>query len=176
MLERLMGQVAEKDPLAAAVSGYLPQVPKSATVPSGPLLSACIDKHLASLGKLAPKTIIESRHSLRILLGLVGDIPVATLDADHVQAFMDAVEHWPRNATKHKLYRDLSVQEVLALSKRNGEKAPASATLSKHWDRLGCSFRTCASSGFYSLTDGGHCLAVGPSGSGGAGNGSPVHS
>lgn len=136
MLERLMGQVAEKDPLAAAVAGYLPQVPKLATVPSGPLLSVCIDKHLTSLGKLAPKTIIESRHSLRILLGLVGDIPVSTLDADHVQAFMDAVEHWPRNATKHKLYRDLSVLEVLALSKRNGEKAPASATLSKHWDRL----------------------------------------
>lgn len=152
MLERLMGQVAEKDPLAAAVAGYPPQVPTSAAVPSGPLLSACIDKHLASLGKLAPKTIIESRHSLRILLGLVGDIPVATLDADHVQAFMDAVEHWPRNATKNKLYRDLSVPQVLALSKRKQRsRRPVrrSTSIGTDW---GCLFRTCASSGFYSLT------------------------
>jgi hypothetical protein len=136
MYQRLLERLAEKDPLAAAVAGYVPAAPEPA--PIGPLLSECIAKHLERLeaARLDRRTIMDSRHTLRLLLGFVGDIPAQALDADRVQAFMEAVEHWPRHATKRRAYRDLSVLEVIELAKANGEPPPKGATLTKHWDRL----------------------------------------
>ncbi|WP_232514342.1 hypothetical protein [Xanthomonas citri] len=45
----------------------------------GPTLSEAIASHLADLTRAGrdPKTIIESRQTLRILLGLVGDVPAS---------------------------------------------------------------------------------------------------
>lgn len=104
----------------------------------GPSLSLAIADYLADLeaARRDPKTVVESRHSLRILLGVVGDIPVDTLTREHVRAFLDAVRHWPSNATKRAEYRDLSVGEVLALSKARKEPEPAAHTLNKHRQRL----------------------------------------
>lgn len=137
MLHRLVG-LAETDPLAAAVAGYVPVAPKPNPAPAGLLLSDCIAKHLERLeaARLDRKTIMDSRHSMRLLLGVIGDIPAASLDGDHVQCFMGAVEHWPKHATKKPIYRDLSVLEVIKLAKANGEPPPKGGTLTKHWDRL----------------------------------------
>lgn len=135
MLKRLMGQ-AETDPLAAAVAGYVPAAREPA--PTGPLLSECVAKHIERLqaAKLDRRTVMDSQHTLRLLLGVVGDVPAQALDSDRVQAFMEAVEHWPRHATKKPAYRDLSVPEVIELAKTNGEPRPSGPTLTKHWDRL----------------------------------------
>ncbi|MCC4631588.1 DUF6538 domain-containing protein [Xanthomonas citri pv. malvacearum] len=104
----------------------------------GPTLSEAIASHLADLTRAGrdPKTIIESRQTLRILLGLVGDVPASALKVDHVRALLDGVRHWPKHASQRAEYRDLSVKKTIALSKANGEPPPMPWTLNKHWDRL----------------------------------------
>lgn len=126
---------ADLSPAVQTLAQPKPAVP--ATPPS-PLLSQAIATHLTDLeaAKRDPKTVLESRHSLRILLGLIGDVPVDTLTQGHVRTFRDAVRHWPKNATKNAPYRDLDVMQVLALSKANAEPEPARHTLSKHRQRL----------------------------------------
>ena len=101
-------------------------------------LSASIQTHLGDLerAKRDAKTVTESRHSLNILLGVVGDMPASELSADHVRAFLDAVRHWPRNATKREPYKGRTVAQVLKLSKANREPEPAAHTLNKHRQRL----------------------------------------
>lgn len=128
----------------AAGSGWRNEVIKGqvsqavASSKSGPTLSQAIDQHLEDLrrAKRDPKTIIESRQTLRILLGLVGDLPAAGLTVDHVRSLLDGVQHWPKNATQRAEYRTLSVKQTVALSKANGEPPPKAWTLSKHWDRM----------------------------------------
>lgn len=115
----------------------------------GPSLSEAIDKHIADLtrAKRDPKTLIESRHSLRILLGVVGDVAASQLTVEHVREFLDAVQHWPKNATKRAEYRDLTVRQIVTLSKSNGEPSPKAWTLNKHWDRLAVFVRHLHASG-----------------------------
>ncbi|HIE5743070.1 TPA: integrase [Stenotrophomonas maltophilia] len=108
------------------------------SAPSGPMLSQAIADHLADLARAGrdPKTIIESRQTLRILLGLVGDVPASALSVDHVRELLDGVRHWPKHASQRAEYRELSVKKIIALSKANGEPPPMPWTLNKHWDRL----------------------------------------
>ncbi|WP_343123683.1 site-specific integrase [Pseudoxanthomonas sp. Root630] len=110
-----------------------------ARVPRKKRLSGAIARHLRALKhlrRLEPNTIMESRHTLRILLGVVGDMPASSLNVDHAREVMAAVEHWPKNATQVPDYRGLSVKEIVRLSKENKEPRPALRTLKKHWDRL----------------------------------------
>lgn len=122
----------------------------------GLMLSKAISDHLADLtaARLHQKTVLESRHTLRLLAGIIGkDVPVASLTQDHVRAFFDGVRYWPSNATKRPVYRDLSVPEVIKLAKKNQEPEPAAWTMAKHRQRL--------SVFLVSLVDGKH-LAVNP--------------
>lgn len=104
----------------------------------GPTLSEAIKTHLGDLERARrdQKTIMESRHSLRVLLGVVGDMPAADLGTEQVRAFLDAVRHWPRNASKREPYKGRTVRQVLKLSKAAGEPEPAAHTLNKHRQRL----------------------------------------
>ena len=106
--------------------------------PNPPKLSEAIGAHLDDLAraKRDPKTIIESRHSLRILVGMVGDIAASALTVEHARIFLDAVEHWPKHASQKPEYKGLSVKEVVALSKKNGGETPKPRTINKHRDRL----------------------------------------
>ncbi|MGE6333760.1 DUF6538 domain-containing protein [Stenotrophomonas sp. NPDC077659] len=108
-----------------AIKGQVGQAVASSK--GGATLSQAIDQHLDDLrrAKRDPKTIIESRQTLRILLGLVGDLPVSGLTADHVRVLLDGVQHWPKNATKRAEYRTLSVKQTIALSKAKGEPSPS---------------------------------------------------
>ena len=67
--------------------------PVVATDPQSPMLGALIDEYLADIARrgLAPDTITESRHTLRILLGIVGDKPIAELTRNDLRAFWDGV-------------------------------------------------------------------------------------
>lgn len=103
-----------------------------------PWLSVAIEVHLADLitAQRDPKTVTESRHTLRLFVGVVGDRSPADLTQDHARAFLSAVEFWPNYATHRTEYRGRSVSEVLRLSKLNGEPRPSDHTLSKHRQRL----------------------------------------
>lgn len=103
-----------------------------------PWLSLAIDAHTSDLAREGrnSKTVLESRHALKIFLGVVGDRPVSELTQDHVREFFDAVRIWPSNASKRDPYRGKTVRQVLSLSKANQEPPPAAATLAKARQRL----------------------------------------
>lgn len=122
----------------------------------GLMLSKAMVDHLRDLAgaRLHQKTVLESRHTLRLFAGIIGkDVPVASLSQDHVRAFFEGVRYWPSNATKRPAYRDLSVPEVIKLAKKNEEPEPAAWTMAKHRQRL--------SVFLVSLVEGKH-LAVNP--------------
>lgn len=107
-----------------------------------PTLSAEIAHHISDLErrKLSPDTITESKHSLRILLGVLGDIPVAQIKAAQIRTFWDAVRWWPANATVKPQYRDLSVPDIVARGKAEQVPVPSAHTLNKHRQRLSVFF------------------------------------
>ncbi|ASN10583.1 site-specific integrase [Xanthomonas citri] len=120
------------------------------------MLSKAMADHLRDLAgaRLHQKTVLESRHTLRLFAGIIGkDVPVGSLAQDHVRAFFEGVRYWPSNATKRPAYRDLSVPEVIKLAKKNQEPEPAAWTMAKHRQRL--------SVFLVSLVEGKH-LAVNP--------------
>lgn len=120
------------------------------------MLSKAMADHLRDLAgaRLHQKTVLESRHTLRLFAGIIGkDVPVGSLTQDHVRAFFEGVRYWPSNATKRPAYRDLSVPEVIKLAKKNQEAEPAAWTMAKHRQRL--------SVFLVSLVEGKH-LAVNP--------------
>lgn len=124
--------------------------------PNALMLSKAMADHLRDLAgaRLHQKTVLESRHTLRLFAGIIGeDVPVASLTQAHVRAFFDGVRYWPSNATKRPAYRELSVPEVIKLAKKNQEPEPAAWTMAKHRQRL--------SVFLVSLVDGKH-LAVNP--------------
>ncbi|MET4728566.1 integrase [Lysobacter enzymogenes] len=133
-LQAALGTRSPPEPAAPAP----PPISPPAVASAEPKLSKAIETYLADLeaAKRDRKTIIESRHSLRILLGVIGDVPSSTLSQDHARTFFDAVRHWPSNATKRPEYRDLDVAQVVALSKTNAEPEPAAHTINKHRQRL----------------------------------------
>lgn len=107
--------------------------------PGALMLSKATADHLGDLAgaRLHQKTVLESRHTLRLFSGIIGeDVPVAALSQAHVRAFFEGVRHWPSNATKRPDYRDLSVPEVIKLAKKNQEPEPAAWTMAKHRQRL----------------------------------------
>ncbi|MPS35125.1 MAG: site-specific integrase [Stenotrophomonas sp.] len=113
-------------------------------------LSMAIAAHLGDLegARLHAKTILESRHTLRLFSEVVGaSTPVAELTQEHVRAFFAAVRWWPSNASKRPEYRDLPVLEVFELAKKNGEPAPAAWTIAKHRQRLSVFFVSLVASG-----------------------------
>lgn len=120
--------------------------------PPEPMLSALIDDHLLDLVRLkrSQDTLTESRHTLRIFLGVVGDMPIDKVKRDHVRAFWDGVKCWPSNATKKAAYKDMSVLEIIARGKAEKEiiargktgkvPEPSAYTQAKHRQRLAVFF------------------------------------
>jgi integrase len=107
-----------------------------------PTLAAEIAHHLSDLERrmLSSDTITESKHSLRILLGVLGDLPVAQIKAAQIRTFWDAVRWWPANATVKPQYRDLSVPDIVACGKAELVPVPSAHTLNKHRQRLSVFF------------------------------------
>ena len=115
-----------------------PTSPADAT----PLLSFEIERHMLDLKarKISKDTITESRHSLRLLLGVLGDVPVGQVRRNEIQQFWEAVRWWPANATVKPQYRDLPVKEIVAKGEAEGVEPPSDYTIAKHRQRLGVFF------------------------------------
>lgn len=118
--------------------------------PVVPRLAKAIADHVGDLerARLNPKTVLESRHTLRLFAGIVGgDLALTAVTADHVRAFFDGVRWWPSNATKREPYRGKGVLEVIELSKARAEPAPAAYTIAKHRQRLSVFLRSLVEAG-----------------------------
>lgn len=138
MMLRMLGSMAEVGPLQAVE----PARPKRKR---NKLLGAAIVDHLADLERanLAPKTVMETRHTLRILEELVGSgVNVADITEAHMREFFEVVSWWPAHASKREPYRGKPAREVVKLAKANGEPQPAAYTQRKHRQRLAVFFRS----------------------------------
>ncbi|MCC7247806.1 MAG: site-specific integrase, partial [Lysobacter sp.] len=131
------------DEMVAKAWASTSKVPQhAASEPASPRLSEEIANHIVDLERrqLSPDTITESKHSLRLLLGIAGDLPVDQIKAKHIRAFWGGVRWWPANATVKPAYRRLSVTETIAKGRENGVPAPSPHTLNKHRQRLSVFF------------------------------------
>lgn len=117
--------------------------------PDSPLLSLEITNHISDLERrrLSSDTITESKHSLRILVGVIGDMPVNHIKATHIRSFWEGVRWWPANATVKPAFRDLSVQAIIEKGKGLGIPMPSPHTLNKHRQRLNVFFKALEDSG-----------------------------
>lgn len=102
------------------------------------LLSHQIAVHLGDLERAnrEKKTVLDSRHTLRLFMGIVGDKQASALNADDCRLFFDEVAYWPRNASKQTENAGLSVRQIISKAKAAGGEPPAAHTLSKHRQRL----------------------------------------
>jgi integrase len=127
--------------MALAAPAAVPAMSESQAEPA-PLLSTEIANHVADLEQreLSRDTITESKHSLRLLLGIVGDLPVDQIKAKHLRAFWEGVRWWPANATVKPQYRRLSVAETIAKGKEENVPVPSRHTRNKHRQRLSVFF------------------------------------
>lgn len=114
------------------------------TTPTTPMLSVEIERHIKALKerRLAKDTVTESKHALRLLLGVVGDVPVGQIKRDQIRAFWEAVRWWPANASVKPQYRGLTVIEIVAQGEAEDVVPPSSYTISKHRQRLGVFFNS----------------------------------
>ncbi|MDQ7994592.1 MAG: site-specific integrase [Luteibacter sp.] len=132
------------DEASRAIAPHVVKAPAGAVLPAkvAPkkegLLSHQIAVHLGDLERAnrEKKTVLDSRHALRLFLGIVGDKPVVELNADDCRLFFDDVAHWPRNASKQAENVGLSVRDIIAKAKTASGEPPAAHTLSKHRQRL----------------------------------------
>ncbi|HEY0199475.1 MAG TPA: integrase, partial [Rhodanobacter sp.] len=117
-----------------------------APVPSPPkakpkkedLLSSQMDVHLRDLERASrdKKTVLDSRHTLRLFLGIVGDRPVSALGATECRLFFDEVQFWPKNASRKPENAGASIKEIIKKAKACGVASLASHTSNKHRQRL----------------------------------------
>lgn len=135
--EQMSAKIFGPTPPAAAAT-----IPASPPSPPAPLLSEEIANHLADLKhrNLVPDTITESRHTLRILLEVAGDVPVSQITRNHIRAFREAIRWWPRYATTKPQYRNLTFQEILERGRAEQVPPPAKHTWNKHRQRLNVFF------------------------------------
>lgn len=105
-------------------------------------LAHLMEVHLSDLRRASrdSKTILESRHTLSLFLGVVGNKAVTDIDGTDCRLFFDEVRFWPKHATQRPEFKRLSIKAVLAKAKSLNEPAPAQATLNKHRQRLSVFF------------------------------------
>jgi hypothetical protein len=133
----LVREATQPAPVAETSPVPVTSAPKAIPKKEG-LLSHQIAVHLGDLerAKREKKTVLDSRHTLRLFVGIVGDKQASALSADDCPLFFDEVPFWPRNASKQTENAGLSVREIIAKAKVTGGEPPAAHTLSKHRQRL----------------------------------------
>jgi len=122
--------------------------PAPSMAPANPkvgLLSERIEKFLAQMKvqERSETNHFDTAFSLRLFLGLVGDKDLSEVSHADLDTFMDALAHWPSNASKKKAYQDLSPKQVVEKSKTRDDPRLAARTKEKHLDRLRVFFNNC---------------------------------
>ncbi|MDQ0010889.1 hypothetical protein J2T07_003095 [Luteibacter jiangsuensis] len=134
--------VREASEQAASPQAKGPAVQRPGRVKQEDMLTHQLGVHVRDLERAGSekKTILDSRHTLRLFAGIIGDKPVAALTSDDCRLFFDEVCFWPRNASKIPGNKDLSVRDIIRKAKAVGVEPPAGHTLSKHRQRLSAFF------------------------------------
>jgi Integrase len=119
-------------------------VPAVSAKPS-PMLGERIDLFMKQFRQKqrAPANVLDTEYALRLFLGLVGDRPLVEVDAEAMDIFLDAINHWPPNASKKPAYKGLTPAQVVKKAKKLGEPTISARTQEKHLDRLRVFFNWC---------------------------------
>lgn len=118
-----------------------PSLPATAPLtPTTPatMLAERVELFLAQFAQKqrAAANVLDTTHTLTLFMGIVGDKPLTAIGPEDTDKWLDALAHWPPNASKRAPYKDLSPSEVVALAKRNSEPPISLRTREKHLDRL----------------------------------------
>lgn len=124
---------------------FSPAPSMASTNPKTGLLSERIGKFLSQMKvqERSETNHFDTAFTLNLFLGLVGDKDLGDIDTDDLDLFMEALGHWPSNASKKKAYQDLSPKQVVAKSKTRDDPKLAPRTKEKHLDRLRVFFNNC---------------------------------
>lgn len=104
----------------------------------GPMLEQRVELFLEQFNQKqrAEANKLDTAFTMRLFVGIIGDKPLSAINAEDMDQWLDALAHWPPNASKREPYRDLSPREVVIVAKRKGEAPISLRTREKHLDRL----------------------------------------
>lgn len=104
----------------------------------GPMLEQRVELFLQQFNQKqrAEANKLDTAFTMRLFVGIIGDKPLMDIGAEDMDRLLDALAHWPPNASKRSPYSDLSPREVVIVAKRNQETPISLRTREKHLDRL----------------------------------------
>jgi integrase len=112
-----------------------------APVPSpiaAPMLADRIDLFLTQFRqkRRAAGNVLDTAHSMYLLLGFVGDKPLASVGATDMDQVLAGIGAWPPNATKKAEFAGLSPAQVVKKAARLGSPTIGERTQEKHLDSV----------------------------------------
>ena len=125
---------------------HLPLQQLASVKSAGPLLSERAAIHISEMRRVgrSAKNVLDTEHSLGLFVALVGDKPVEDYKTDDVRKFLDALEHYPSNATKKAVFAGLTPVEILSKARQGGHELLSMRTKEKHRDRIASFFNALA--------------------------------
>jgi len=110
----------EKETLRAAVTAAIANNPitDEKIADDSILVSQVIDEYcveLAQGGTWTSKTEQENRTTFKLLIGIIGDKPIATIDHAIIRHYKTTLQKLPANINKIKRYKDKSIKEIIAM-------------------------------------------------------------
>lgn len=101
-----------------------------------------------STDKWTPKTRKEIATSLQVLVDVLGDVPVTSIDRTTMSGFKQTIMKLPTNMNKDKRYRGRSVREIL---EQKPKKTIAAHTINKYLGRASTLFEYATIHGYMPL-------------------------
>ncbi|GLT15519.1 site-specific integrase [Vibrio algivorus] len=114
-----------------STAGLPEQSTQKAQYASKNTLSHCIDKYLEArqLDDINEKTFKRYESRMKLLLEVIGDRPIDTLNRQDALTFKSTLLAMPANINKKKEFKGLSIQDVIALQPEPMSKTTANDTL-----------------------------------------------
>ncbi|MEA0932754.1 site-specific integrase [Xanthomonas campestris] len=114
---------------------------------AGPLFSERAAIHVREMKRVgrSATNIFDTEYSLGLFVALVGDKPVEDYKADDVRSFLEAIEHYPSNASKKAEFAGLTPADILKKAKKGSYAKLGMRTKENHRDRLAAFFNALAS-------------------------------
>jgi integrase len=127
-----------------------PAIPYEASTPpgTGERLSEVIEKFAEErrrAGVWKPKSEVEIMTSLRLLVEVLGDVPVTDINNVSLRRFKETLMELPPNVRKNPAYRDKSIAEVIA---SGVTKRMNTSTINKQLDRASTLFKWAVQNGY----------------------------
>ncbi|MGY8565058.1 site-specific integrase [Paracidovorax citrulli] len=114
-----------------------PSNPSDAETEVGPL-SIEIEKFITGmhLDRDTPQNITTTHHTLKLLLGIIGDKRIADINQDDIHAFKEGIRWWPAKANLKAAYRGLSVKQIIDHGRSLSLDEPSGHTVNNHMAKL----------------------------------------